>query len=51
MIDLVQLRREPGVVTVALARRGVDASTVAEIIALDAEHRRISKRPRRCAPR
>jgi seryl-tRNA synthetase len=40
VIDLVQLRREPDVVTAALGRRGVDASTVAKIVALDAEHRR-----------
>jgi len=39
MIDLVQLRREPDAVKAALARRGVDASTLDEIIDLDVEHR------------
>jgi seryl-tRNA synthetase len=41
MIDLVQLRREPDVVKAALARRGVSASTMDEIIALDVEHREL----------
>ncbi|HUX04667.1 MAG TPA: serine--tRNA ligase [Acidimicrobiales bacterium] len=41
MIDLVQLRREPEVVKAALARRGVDPSTMDAIIALDVEHRRL----------
>lgn len=40
MIDLAQLRREPDFVKNALARRGVSASTMDEIIALDVEHRR-----------
>ena len=41
MIDLAQLRREPDVVKAALARRGVDSSTMDAIIALDVEHRRL----------
>ncbi len=41
MIDLTQLRREPEVVKAALARRGVDAALLEEIIALDVEHRRL----------
>jgi seryl-tRNA synthetase len=41
MIDLVQLRREPEVVKAALARRGISAQTMDEIIALDIEHRRL----------
>jgi seryl-tRNA synthetase len=41
MIDLVQLRREPDVVKAALARRGVATATMDEILALDAEHRRL----------
>jgi len=41
MIDLAQLRREPDFVKTALARRGVDFSTMDEIIELDAEHRRL----------
>ena len=41
MIDLAQLRREPEVVKAALARRGVDFSTMDAIIGLDAEHRRL----------
>ena len=41
MIDLAQLRREPEFVKTALARRGVDFSTMDEIIALDVEHRRL----------
>src|SRR5580704_6592062 len=41
MIDLVQLRREPDIVKAALARRGVSASTMDEIIALDVEHREL----------
>ena len=41
MIDLVQLRREPDVVIAALARRGVARSALEEIVALDAEHRRL----------
>ena len=41
MIDLVQLRREPGVVKAALARRGVSTVTMDEIIALDVEHREL----------
>jgi seryl-tRNA synthetase len=41
MIDLAQLRREPDVVKAALARRGVPASTLDQIIALDVEHRRL----------
>ena len=41
MIDLAQLRREPEFVKAALARRGVDFSTMDEIIALDVEHRRL----------
>jgi len=40
MIDLALLRREPDFVKNALARRGVSASTMDEIIALDVEHRR-----------
>jgi len=39
MINLVQLRREPDVVKAALARRGVSATTMDEILALDVEHR------------
>ena len=39
MIDLIQLRREPEVVTAALVRRGVTAAEVAEVRDLDAEHR------------
>ncbi len=39
MIDLAQLRREPGVVTAALARRGVPRSSVDAIVQLDIEHR------------
>src|SRR5271167_1198974 len=41
MIDLVQLRREPDFVKAALARRGVAAATMDEIIALDVEHREL----------
>jgi seryl-tRNA synthetase len=41
MIDLVQLRREPEMVKTALARRGVSTDTMDEILALDAEHRRL----------
>lgn len=41
MIDLVQLRREPEVVVAALARRGVDPTTMADIIERDVEHRRL----------
>lgn len=41
MIDLVQLRREPDEVKAALARRGVSATTMDEILALDVEHRRL----------
>lgn len=41
MIDLVQLRREPAEVTAALGRRGVAGADVAEVIALDVEHRRL----------
>jgi seryl-tRNA synthetase len=41
MIDLAQLRREPEFVKTALARRGVDFSTMDEIIELDAKHRRL----------
>ncbi len=41
MIDLVQLRREPDEVGAALARRGVDESSVREVVALDVEHRRL----------
>ena len=41
MIDLVQLRREPDVVTAALVRRGVSESVVHEAVALDVEHRRL----------
>jgi seryl-tRNA synthetase len=41
MIDLVQLRREPDIVKAALARRGVSAATMDEIIALDVEHREL----------
>ncbi len=40
MIDLTQLRREPVAVTAALVRRGVSAEEVAEVHALDEEHRR-----------
>ena len=39
MIDLAQLRREPEFVKAALARRGVPASTMDEIITLDVRHR------------
>ena len=39
MIDLAQLRREPGVVKAALARRGVSPVTMDAIVALDVEHR------------
>jgi seryl-tRNA synthetase len=41
MIDLVQLRREPDIVKAALARRGVSAATMDEVIALDVEHREL----------
>ena len=41
MIDLAQLRRDPDVVTAALARRGVAPTEVHEIVALDVEHRRL----------
>jgi seryl-tRNA synthetase len=41
MIDLAQLRREPEFVKAALARRGVELSTMDEIIGLDAEHRQL----------
>lgn len=41
MIDLAQLRRESDVVKAALARRGVDGSTMDAIVALDIEHRRL----------
>ncbi|MDE3065185.1 MAG: serine--tRNA ligase, partial [Acidobacteriota bacterium] len=41
VIDLVSLRREPDVVTAALARRGVPGADVDEVIALDVEHRRL----------
>ena len=41
MIDLVQLRREPDVVTAGLARRGVSSETMDAIIAMDVEHRRL----------
>jgi len=39
MIDLAQLRREPDVVKVALARRGVSVDLMDQIIALDVQHR------------
>jgi seryl-tRNA synthetase len=39
MINLAQLRREPEAVKAALARRGVSAVTMDEILALDVEHR------------
>lgn len=41
MIDLAQLRREPDVVKGALARRGVEATTMDAILELDGEHRRL----------
>ena len=41
MIDLHQLRREPDLVTAALARRGVLATDVENVVALDVEHRRL----------
>ncbi len=41
MIDLAQLRREPDVVKDALARRGVEATTMDAILELDGEHRRL----------
>ena len=41
MIDLYQLRREPDLVTAALARRGVRESDVEDVAALDIEHRRL----------
>ncbi len=41
MIDLVQLRTEPDVVRVALARRGVSAASIDSIIAMDVEHREL----------
>jgi seryl-tRNA synthetase len=41
MIDLAQLRREPDLVRVALARRGVPEDQVSAVIALDVEHRRL----------
>ena len=41
MIDLHQLRREPDLVTAALGRRGVPASEVENLVALDVEHRRL----------
>ncbi len=41
MIDLVQLRREPEEAKAALARRGVAAGEVDEVIALDVEHREL----------
>jgi seryl-tRNA synthetase len=39
VIDLVQLRREPEAVIAALGRRGVAPEEVAEVAALDIEHR------------
>jgi len=51
MIDLAQLRREPEFVKTALARRGVDFSTMDEIIALDVEHRRLLQEAEGFAPR
>ena len=47
MIDLVQLRREPHYVKTALARRGVDGSTMDGIVALDIEHRRLLQEAQR----
>jgi seryl-tRNA synthetase len=41
MIDLAQLRREPDVVKAALGRRGVSSGEIDEIVALDAQHRRL----------
>ena len=41
MIDLAQLRREPDVVKDALARRGVEATTMDAILELDGAHRRL----------
>jgi seryl-tRNA synthetase len=41
MIDLTQLRREPDVVKTALGRRGVAATLIDHVIALDVEHRRL----------
>ncbi len=41
MIDLVLLRREPEAVISALGRRGVRSEEVAEVMALDVEHRRL----------
>ena len=39
MIDLALLRRDPGAVRAALARRGVDLAEVDALVELDAEHR------------
>ncbi len=39
MIDLAQLRRDPGAVRAALGRRGVDPDVVDALFELDAEHR------------
>jgi seryl-tRNA synthetase len=39
--SVAQLRREPEFVKAALARRGVELSTMDEIIGLDAEHRQL----------
>ena len=41
MIDLAQLRRELDVVKAARGRRGVSPGEVAQIAALDVEHRRL----------
>ena len=41
MIDLAQLRREPELVTAALARRGVSSETVASLIQTDKRHREL----------
>ena len=41
MIDLAQLRREPELVTAALARRGVSSETVASLIQSDKRHREL----------
>jgi seryl-tRNA synthetase len=41
MIDLVRLRREPDVVKVALARRGVSPEVMDEILVMDVEHRQL----------
>ena len=43
MLDIRQLRSEPDVVKVGIARRGEDTSPLDEAIALDEEQRRVGR--------